>query len=114
MRPSYRARLARAAALPMLVISLLLGPATVAQAADEVVATSTFTVLATEGGTPSGPDPRGPNEADNEFKPADYESNFLWGAAVGLGVLVLGLVGLLGLLYRLMVQRPAQAADNKG
>ncbi len=99
-----RARLARAAALPLLALLLLFGGASVASAVDDVI------VLATEGhGDLPGPDPMAPDDEANEFAPDDYEVTFLWGAAVGFGVLVAGGVATLGGLYWLMVVRPSQA-----
>lgn len=100
-----RARLARAAALPLLALMFLFGGASMATAADDVV------VLATEshGEDLPGLEPKTAADEDNQFRPDDYEANFLWGAAVGLGVLVAGGVAGLAGLYWLMVVRPSQA-----
>ncbi len=110
MRPSLRARLARAAALPVLALMLLVGAPSLA-AADEVVATDEVIVLAAEGhsGPLPGPDPLPADDENNQFAPEDYEANFLWGAAVGFGAIVFLSLLALGALWWLMVVRPAQA-----
>lgn len=60
---------------------------------------------------PPGPEPADPNASGNPAAPRNYDANFLWGAAVGLLVLtVLGIAGLAGLYY-LLVVRPGQRAD---
>ncbi len=74
------------------------------------VATDTF-ILATEADAPPvGLDPAGPNDEDNAFAPTEFESNYLWGAAVGLLVLTAGGFALLGGLYYAKVVRPNQTA----
>ena len=67
-------------------------------------------------GEAPGLEPREANATDNDFAPKDYEQNFLWGAAVGLGAMTIGGFGALGGLYWLVVQRPAQqqAEASKG
>lgn len=93
-----RTMLPRAAAMVLLTAVLLL--------------TAMSAVGATEShGTPPGPEPREANATDNEFRPLDYEQNFLWGAAVGLGALTVGGAGALAGLYWLLVQRPARQAE---
>lgn len=62
-----------------------------------------------EGGEAPGPEPAGPDETDNPAAPADYEANFLWGAAVGLlALMILGALALAG-LYWLLVVRPKRS-----
>lgn len=109
-----RARIARAAALPLLVLTLLLGASSLAMAATDLAQDGAI-VLATEahGEDLPGPDPAPADAEENEFRPADYEANFLWGAAVGFGALVAGGVFTLGGLYWLMVVRPEQARANQ-
>ena len=73
-------------------------------------------VLAVEGGgedaEPLGPEPMPANATENPAAPTDYESNFLWGAAVGLLVLtVFAVLGVAGLYY-LLVVRPRQKQDS--
>ena len=73
-------------------------------------------LLATEAGEGEplpGRTPREPDSPDNPNPPAEYEENFLWGAGVGLAVLVIGLVLLLGGLYYLLVQRPRSKAQSR-
>lgn len=105
-----RARIARAAALPLLVLVLLTGGSSLASAT-----TDAHLVLAAEGhgGDLPGPDPATADDEDNEFAPAEYEPNFLWGAAVGFGAIVAGGVLTLGGLYWLMVVRPSQVRANQ-
>jgi hypothetical protein len=72
-------------------------------------------VLATEAGEGEplpGRTPRPPDAPENPNPPQVYEENFLWGAAVGLTVLVVGLVALLGGLYYMLVQRPRSRAGT--
>lgn len=89
-----------------LLAVLLLVPATASFAADEPRAEDVV-VLAAEGGGegPQGPEPMGPDDAENSNAPADYEPPFLINAAVGLAGLMILLVLGLGGLYWLMVQR---------
>lgn len=95
----------------MLLAVLLLVPvsATAAPAAQ-----AEATVLAAEGGEegPVGPEPRGANDPENSFAPADYEANFLINAAVGLTVLLILLAVGLGGLYWLLVQRPRETSTS--
>lgn len=98
--------------LPCAVLAVvLLLPATAAAApAPQPV----LAVEVEEGGEAPGPDPAPPDATDNPAAPTDYEANFLWGAAVGLLVLmVLGAVALGGMYY-LMVARPrrTETADR--
>lgn len=104
-------RLALGLLLPAMLFATLVLPATAATATvtnshDDVV------LLATEAGNEPlpGRTPRGPNASDNPNPPKDYQANFLWGAGVGLAVLVIGLVLLIAGLYYLLVKRPAQRA----
>lgn len=96
--------------LATLLAMLLLVPATaaVASPAPAVAQDAAPVVLAAEGAGqgPVGPEPRGPNDAENTNAPADYEPPFLINAAVGLAGLMLLLVVGLGGLYWLLVQRP--------
>jgi hypothetical protein len=72
-------------------------------------------VVATQAELPEdfpGTTPGDPNAEDNAFAPEDYEANFLWGAAVGLTVLVILGVGGVGLLYWGLVVRPKQQAST--
>lgn len=97
--------------LPALLAVALLMPTSVAYATPSDAATSL--VLATEadaGASPPGRAPMGPNDEDNPGAPADYESNFLWGAAVGLFALTLLGVLVAGGLYYVLVHRPRQRA----
>ncbi len=60
---------------------------------------------------PPGPEPADPNASGNPAAPRNYDANFLWGAAAGLLVrTVLGVAGLAGLYY-LLVVRPGRRAD---
>lgn len=96
--------------LATLLAALLLAPATAAVAAPSP---QPVVVLAAEGGGegPVGPEPRGPDDPENSFAPADYEPPFLINAAVGLtALLVLTVVGLGG-LYWLLVQRPRTSSQ---
>lgn len=61
---------------------------------------------------PLGPEPREPNNTENPVAPAEYEPNFLWGAAIGLLAIALGTALLIGGLYYLLVLRPRQTADR--
>jgi hypothetical protein len=93
--------------LPALLAVVALLPASAAVAAP--AADDATVVLAVEEvGENPGPDPN----LDNDFAPAPYESNFLWGAAVGLLVLVFLGAGALGGLYWLLVVRPKQRAGT--
>lgn len=91
--------------LATLLTAMLLLPATAA-VADEAPA-GEVVVLAAEGGEegPLGPEPRGPDDAENSNAPADYEPPFLINAAVGLAALMILLVAGIGGLYWLLVQR---------
>ncbi len=96
--------------LPAVLLVAVLLPAAAAVASP---AASTI-FLATEAvGEGEGAPGLQPSEADAEGNPAapeNYESNFLWGAAVGLLVLiVLGAVAL-GAMYLLLVVRPRREA----
>ena len=104
-----RRRPARLLSAALLLVGLLL-PGTAALAAP---ATAGEVVLAAAAGDeePQGLDPV-PLEED-EFAPADYEANFLWGAAVGLLVIVLGIVGAIGAAYWYLVVRPSQPARQR-
>ncbi|MFP5308251.1 MAG: hypothetical protein ACLGIR_01585 [Actinomycetes bacterium] len=96
--------------LPALLVVAVLLPATAAVAAPEPEVESAAIVLAVEEiGENPGPDPN----LDNDFAPADYEANFLWGAAVGLLVLIFLGAGALGGLYWLLVVRPKQRAGTR-
>ncbi|MFT5221871.1 MAG: hypothetical protein ACI867_000166 [Glaciecola sp.] len=118
MRTSLRARSLRTTvcsvlALPILALALLLGLTSTAQAADGDVV-----ILAAEsgGGDLPGLEPGKAADPENAFAPKEYEQNFLWGAAVGLGALTIGGFGALGGLYWLVVVRPEQqsAAQKQG
>lgn len=99
-----RRRPARLLSAALLLVGLLL-PGTAALAAS---ATAGDVVLAAAVGDeePQGLDPV-PLEED-EFAPTDYEANFLWGAAVGLLVITLAIVGAVGAAYWYLVVRPRQ------
>lgn len=101
-------RVQRLLTVPVLTIALMFGLATSASAVGNLLVVS----LEFQGPLP-GPEPREANSTDNEFRPDDYEQNFLWGAAVGLGALTLAGAGGLGALYWLLVQRPANKAEEE-
>lgn len=105
-----RRRPARLLSAALLLVGLLL-PGTAALA---LPAVGGDVVLAVEepGGEPQGPDPV-PLE-DDEFAPTDYEANFLWGAAVGLLVIVLGIAGAIGAAYWFLVAKPRQPERQRG
>lgn len=99
--------------LATLLATLLGGPATVALAAPVGEPATAVVVLAAEGGgEPAGVEPRGPEDPENSFAPADYEAPFLINAAVGLAALMLLLVVGVGGLYWLLVQRPRKAGAS--
>jgi len=119
MRPTIRARIRRFVAGPVLVAMLLLGTLSGVAAAD--LSTADRIVLATEAdpdAPPPGLDPKPAGAVDdagndlNPFDPEHAEPNFLWGASVGLGVLMAGGFAFLGLLYWLMVLRPEKAESS--
>jgi hypothetical protein len=97
-----------------LLLSALIALAVVLPAAPALAdAGLVLAAEATDGpAEPLGPEPKEPNNTDNPVAPAEYEANFLWGAAVGLLALGLGMVLLIGGLYYLLVLRPRQAADR--
>lgn len=100
----------------LVAVPLLLGvmSAAVATAAPPLVlaAEGTDTGAEVEEELEPGPAPMGPDATDNPAAPADYEANFLWGAAAGLLVItLLGAIGL-GLLYYLLVWRPKQRSET--
>lgn len=100
--------------LPALLAVTLLLPVSAASAAPAAEATSL--VLATEAdpdAPPPGLEPMDPNDTENPGAPTDYEANFLWGAAVGLFVLLLLGALSLGLLYWLLVHRPRQKSASR-
>lgn len=100
-----RRRLARLTSALVLAVAML-APA-VAVAAPTV--TPGVVVLASAGPqSTEGLDPRTADDPDNEFAPPNYEQNFLWGAAVGLLALTLGIIGTIGGLYWWLVVRPDQ------
>lgn len=97
----------------LLSVVLVVLPAT----APAFAADATTIVLAAEGGAgeePPGPEPMGPNEnpTKNPAAPTDYESNFLWGAAVGLLALTVFAILAVGGLYYLLVVRPRQRDES--
>lgn len=99
--------------LPALLAVTLLLPATTATAAP--AAEVAGLVLATEAdpdAPPPGPEPMDPDNTENPAAPADYEPNFLIGAAVGLFVLVLLGALSLGALYYLLVHRPRRRSST--
>jgi|GEM_PF-5442695 len=107
-----RRRPARLLSAALLLVGLLL-PGTAALAAP--AAATEVVVLAAAGG--EGDEPQGLDPVpleDDEFAPTDYEANFLWGAAVGLLVLVLGIVGVVGAAYWFLVAKPRQPERQRG
>lgn len=104
-------RVARLLTATLVVVAVLL-PAAGAAAASGDVAVRGELVLAAEGGgegeEPPGLEVRSAEDSENEFAPADYEANFLWGAAVGLLFLSLLIVGGLGAAWYWLVVRPSQ------
>ena len=104
-----RRRPARLLSAALLLVGLLLpGTAALAATAGDVV----LAAAAGEGDEPQGLDPV-PLEED-EFAPTDYEANFLWGAAVGLLVITLAIVGAVGAAYWYLVVRPRQPERQRG
>lgn len=102
-------RLAAVLLMPALLSLLLLLSATAVSAAPGSAPAGEVLVLAVEEGgegEPAGREPPGPNDPGNPNPPAEYEQNFLWGAAVGLTALAVGGVALLAGLYYLLVLRP--------
>lgn len=105
--------------LSALIAALLLLPAAAALAV--TAAHADTVVLAVEqapeepGAEPTQPglEPGGPDDTENPAAPVEYESNFLWGAAIGLLVLVVLGLGAVGGLYWLLVVRPSQREDAK-
>lgn len=98
--------------LPALLTCLLLGT-TVAATAAEVDAVDTGVVVALEGGGElEGPTPGDPNASENVGAPVDYEAPFLWKASIGLLAVMVGIVGLLGGLYYLLVVRPSRSSST--
>lgn len=91
----------------LIALGLLLAPAAASADAGAV------TVLAAEEGgehhgEPAGPEPMPADATENPAAPAEYESNFLWGAGVGLLAMTLFAVFAVGGLYYLLVWRPGQ------
>lgn len=89
----------------LLTCGLLLPAAAFASTASQA------TLLATEGGEVGGLTPQDPNSTDNEFAPAEYEGNFLWGGAVGILALLVVAVGGVGGLYYLLVVKAGEQAS---
>ena len=106
-----RRRPARLLSASLLLVGLLL-PGTAALAAPAATQVVLAVEAPAEGEEPPGLDPV-PLEED-EFAPTDYEANFLWGAAVGLLVIVLGIAGALGAAYWFLVYKPRQPARQRG
>ena len=102
-------RLLHSLLLALFVGLAVLVPAGVS-AADDLPADRVQLATEATGEEPIGLEPGGANDPENANAPENYEPNFLWGAAVGLTVMVVGGVGLLGGLYWLMVvrRRPAE------
>jgi hypothetical protein len=99
--------------LPALLSLLLIVPATAAAAEPVTIHSTDAILLATEGGGPlPGPTPQDPNASENFGAPPEYEAPFLWKASLGLLALVVGIVGLLGGLYYLLVLRPRRDAST--
>lgn len=100
------------------VLVVLLGatavPAAPATALPDAPSLTGGAVLAVEEAEePPGPEPSGPNASGNPAAPQDYEANFLWGAATGLLALsVLGLLGLGGLYYALVIRPRRHVQDE--
>lgn len=106
-----RRRPARLLSAALLLVGLLL-PGTAVLAAPAATADVVLAAAAGENDEPQGPEPV-PLEED-EFAPTDYEANFLWGAAVGLLVIVLGISGALGGAYWFLVVKPRQPERQRG
>ncbi len=101
-------RLQKMLMLSLAAVALVVLPVQLA-AADELPADRS--VVATQAELPEdfvGATPGDANASENEYRPPDYEPNFLWGAAVGLTAIVVVSLGLVGLLYWAMVVRPKQ------
>lgn len=94
-----------------LVLVVLLTCGLLLPAAAFAGTTSQGVLIATESGEVGGLTPKDPNSTDNEFAPAEYEGNFLWGGAVGiLALLVVGAGAVGGLYYLLVVKAGEQAS----
>lgn len=98
--------------LPALLSLFVLAPMATAVAVEVDIYTADVLLLATEGGPLDGPTPGDPNASENVGAPMEYEPPFIWKASVGLLALMVGIIGLLGGLYYLLVVRPGKSTST--
>jgi hypothetical protein len=96
----------------LLLVALLVVPVVAATAAFASGDSDTLVVATEAGGEAPGPEPAGPEDDGNEFRPQDYERPWTWWMGplllVGFGPVLLGGAA----FYYFKVHRPAQRSET--